>query len=371
MLKEFVSKIKSNSKIAIYGAGLSGVGLKKYIEENRQDIEILFYVDSFKTGEEDGLKIVNLGELEQYKNSIDLLIVATTRDFYELEVLFEYLEIPYLGISREIEQYYRTREYESKQKQALNVFKNEEDRKLYQLVWDWRNAKNRDELLGYVRENHGLIRYGQPGNYNKHYLEYINKNAIKTIFDAGVCNGAQFFAFKKHFPNLEHIYGFEPMYEEFKKVHYDQFIQKMPEVEIVPLALWSATEKLSFIEKSSWQSASHVKGVADYKVSFADDNVVTIQATSIDDFKKANNIEKVDFIKMDIEGSEPNALKGAINTINSDRPQLAVSIYHGLGDFVNIPLYLNEVLTDYTLRLGHYSCSHLETVLYAIPNELM
>ncbi|MGH2564314.1 MAG: FkbM family methyltransferase, partial [Ginsengibacter sp.] len=64
---------------------------------------------------------------------------------------------------------------------------------------------------------------------------------------------------------------------------------------------------------------------------------------SVDDFVNKKNISKVDFIKMDIEGSEPMALKGAINTIKKFRPKLAISIYHSMDDFVNIPLWLNSI----------------------------
>ena len=78
-----------------------------------------------------------------------------------------------------------------------------------------------------------------------------------------------------------------------------------------------------------------------------------------------------DFIKMDIEGAELSALKGGMSTIKKCRPQLAISIYRSSEDFINIPLYLKENLENYKFRLGHYSPRLSETVLYAIPNELV
>ena len=66
-----------------------------------------------------------------------------------------------------------------------------------------------------------------------------------------------------------------------------------------------------------------------------------------------------------------SALKGAKETIEKYRPQLAISIYHSDSDFINIPLYLNKTLQDYTFKLGHYSRDNNETVLYAIPDELL
>ena len=75
---------------------------------------------------------------------------------------------------------------------------------------------------------------------------------------------------------------------------------------------------------------------------------------------------------MDIEGAELSALKGGFDTIKKHRPQLAISIYHDLStDFVKIPLYLKETLENYKFTIGHYSPRLCETVLYAIPNELV
>ncbi len=94
-----------------------------------------------------------------------------------------------------------------------------------------------------------------------------------------------------------------------------------------------------------------------------------IDVTTIDKFCKDRNV-KPDLIKMDIEGAELAALKAGIETIKRYRPQLAISIYHSNEEFVSIPLYLGENLQNYTYKLGHYSPSICETILYAIPKEL-
>ena len=76
--------------------------------------------------------------------------------------------------------------------------------------------------------------------------------------------------------------------------------------------------------------------------------------------------ERVTFIKMDIEGSEYNALLGARETIVKDRPKLAVSIYHKKEDIWTLPSLILEMVPDYKLFFGHYSIAAAETVLYAI-----
>jgi FkbM family methyltransferase len=86
---------------------------------------------------------------------------------------------------------------------------------------------------------------------------------------------------------------------------------------------------------------------------------------SIDEFVLLNNLQKLDFIKMDIEGAEPGALKGAINSIKRFRPKLAIAIYHSMDDIVNIPTWLNNLNLGYKFYLGHYKIHAEETILFA------
>lgn len=97
------------------------------------------------------------------------------------------------------------------------------------------------------------------------------------------------------------------------------------------------------------------------------DQTGTTQTISIDDFVQRHSIPQINYIKMDIEGAEPYALKGAINTIRKFRPKLAIAIYHSMDDFVNIPKWLIEQNLNYDFYLGHYTIHAEETILFAYP----
>ena len=84
----------------------------------------------------------------------------------------------------------------------------------------------------------------------------------------------------------------------------------------------------------------------------------------IDEAVDPNN--RVTFIKMDIEGSELEALKGAQQTIQRDRPKLAICIYHKPEDMTDIPLYIKSLVPEYRLYVRHHSNRCSETVLYAV-----
>jgi len=110
-------------------------------------------------------------------------------------------------------------------------------------------------------------------------------------------------------------------------------------------------------------SICHTLGVS-ASVAFGGTNGKTIDITSIDKFVLDNKIEHVDFIKMDIEGAELSALKGAVETIKEFKPNLAICVYHKGKDILEIPEYLISIVPEYNFYLKHNTDSFGETVLY-------
>ena len=73
------------------------------------------------------------------------------------------------------------------------------------------------------------------------------------------------------------------------------------------------------------------------------------------------------FIKMDIEGSEPEAIRGASEVIRRHQPIMAVCLYHTTRHLWEIPLLIKELLPAYSLYLRRYSNDCWEQICYAIP----
>ncbi len=88
-----------------------------------------------------------------------------------------------------------------------------------------------------------------------------------------------------------------------------------------------------------------------------------IETIALDEFLRG---ERITFIKMDIEGAERDALKGAEQIIKAQKPKLAISIYHKPDDIVAIPSLILEMRMDYKFYIRHYSLLTNETILYAI-----
>ena len=90
-----------------------------------------------------------------------------------------------------------------------------------------------------------------------------------------------------------------------------------------------------------------------------------MRLATIDETVTRHDVPRVDFIKLDIEGSELGALKGGEMTLRRWRPRLAISLYHRPEDFFAIPLWLESLNLGYRMFLDHYTIHHEETVLYA------
>lgn len=72
------------------------------------------------------------------------------------------------------------------------------------------------------------------------------------------------------------------------------------------------------------------------------------------------------FIKMDIEGSEYYAIKGAKTVICKNKPKLAICIYHSDQDMLRLIEMIHEMVPDYRFYIRQHSNTIYETVLYAV-----
>jgi|GEM_PF-1073781 len=76
----------------------------------------------------------------------------------------------------------------------------------------------------------------------------------------------------------------------------------------------------------------------------------TVTSISLDDFISKRNIDKVDVIKMDIEGGEFDAIRGAEKLINRDHPLLLVEFNSSIADYAGWKL---QDLYDYIVSFGY------------------
>jgi UDP-3-O-acyl-N-acetylglucosamine deacetylase len=79
---------------------------------------------------------------------------------------------------------------------------------------------------------------------------------------------------------------------------------------------------------------------------------VQVPLTTIDKLVAELNLPRVDFIKMDIEGAEVPAMRGAHDTIKRFKPRMAIATEHKPDDEYTIPAAARSLRPDYQVQCG-------------------
>lgn len=203
--------------------------------------------------------------------------------------------------------------------------------------------------------------HSNPEESDQYFGPKFMKYEEEEVFvDAGCYDFLSSQALTRHCKCVKKVYAFEPdpdNYQKCLKAVERRNQKRIVDVRIFPNGVWSEKTMLHFDAIGSTSSR-----VSDEEME--NSGGIVIPVVAIDDTIDVN--DKVTMIKMDIEGSELEALKGAKKTIQRDKPKLAICIYHKPEDMWEIPLYIKKLVPEYRLYIRHYSNYGNETVLYAV-----
>jgi FkbM family methyltransferase len=179
-----------------------------------------------------------------------------------------------------------------------------------------------------------------------------------VVIDGGGCTGDTTLYFAARVGSKGRVYTFE-----FEQRNLEIMAQNLAlnphlsaSVEIVPRALWGESDEALDYDPNGPATTIALK---------EEPGTTKAMTLSIDDLVEREGLDKVDFVKMDIEGAELSALKGAERTLRAFRPTLAISAYHREEDLVNIPAYIDGLELGYEFLLDHFTLHQAETVLFA------
>jgi FkbM family methyltransferase len=159
-------------------------------------------------------------------------------------------------------------------------------------------------------------------SFKKENIGYLKNYKIKPgdiVIDVGGYEGTFSIYAAKIVGEIGKVIVFEPDTENCRRLSENIKLNGLKNVIIVNKALWCKNGKLKFNNK-------HTAG-ASFNFN-ASPYAKEIDVVSLDSELNKLGIDKVDFIKMDIEGSEVEALKGAKNVLMQNKVNLAVASYH-------------------------------------------
>ncbi len=233
--------------------------------------------------------------------------------------------------------------------------------------------------LGHLNQ-YDLSRLGFPIRLETHLLGVLNTFVLHqydlhrsctievepgdVVIDGGACWGdtALYFAERCGPDGTVLLYEFAPENLQVMARNVAANQDLAARVRIVERALWHASGERLNCEGSG--PGSHVG------VNGGERRGAHVLTDAIDDRVALESLRSVDFIKMDIEGAELDALRGAEQTLRRFAPKLAISVYHRLEHFWQIPEYLHGLSVGYRFYLDHFTIHSEETVLFAVADEL-
>ncbi|MEK4849520.1 FkbM family methyltransferase [Paenibacillus sp. FSL H7-0756] len=347
-LSELIANDSINNQrpLILYGSGSWGVYYLNAMKDLFKDFVFCDGNPSKWGTTVEGIPVINPEELKT--NYRDCHITITSLDYYD-------------------EIYQQIKEFQLQERlvMALEGFRDDQLKDYYNLIIENCGyfSKTYDALSDELSQDIFYDRLNCCISGNHEYLltlrsktpQYFDPKIIslseeEIFIDGGAYTGDTVLEFLKQTNGMfKQIYSFEP--EESKYKDYFEISSKYDNIQLLTCGLWSKRDVLRF------------NAVNDGSSGVSENGIVEIPVISIDELLDG---KPVTFIKMDIEGAELEALKGAQETIKKYKPKLAICVYHKPLDIVEIPLFLKQLVPEYKIYLRHYNISMYETVCYAV-----
>ena len=212
---------------------------------------------------------------------------------------------------------------------------------LYEHLYDYRSKKLLYGILNnWYRYDFQTLKECQENNYRDYFdLDIVHCDEDEVFVDLGAYTGDTILDYLREYNGkYKKIYAYEITDDSFKILK--QTLETYPNIEFRQKAVLDKNTT-TFIEKS-------IVGADVNKI--VESGEISIEAVSLD----SDISEKITAIKMDIEGSEEQALKGCKHHIQKEHPKLLLSVYHNHEDIWKIPKMIETIKSGYRFYLRYH-----------------
>ena len=222
-------------------------------------------------------------------------------------------------------------------------------------------------LLAFAYNQMGILKYENSYISGEQYVikqvlkQHLNQQSI-ILFDVGANCGDYSKELRSEFPNAE-IFAFEPNPHTFEKLA-KSLRSENDHCYCVGMSHKVECQTIyTYVNELDSQHASIYKDVFLNVHHATDISSIDIQLTTIDEFCEKNHIERIDFLKIDVEGYEFDVLLGAKRMLEKNR-------IHIIQFEFNATHVISRVfLNDFYLLLQDFEIYRLDTQrLIYLPN---
>jgi FkbM family methyltransferase len=175
--------------------------------------------------------------------------------------------------------------------------------------------------------------------------------------DGGACLGDTALLFSNCVGPNGRVYAFDPVEDHLLMCLENTRLMAHQNVSVLPVGLAAENVDAPPIRLGGYAPGFNAGSQAE----------APVPVRTLDHLVASGEIERMDFIKLDIEGAELDALRGGVQSIRQFRPKMAISLYHKPNDLFEIIQFVAAEFPFYELHLDHYTIHREETVLYCLP----
>jgi FkbM family methyltransferase len=189
------------------------------------------------------------------------------------------------------------------------------------------------------------------------YLKCFNNRKGSVVIDCGAHIGNCALLFSRAVGPTGVVICLEPFIESYQNLKKRIKKLKLRNVIAINKGLWHKSISLPL---NVYSNSISCKVTMDQDKSATSKNTLGIECITIDKLVAELGLQSVDFIKMDIEGAEIEALQGASNTLMELKPQVAIASYH-LRDGQLTYLEVEKILAGHNYNYNTIFPPHLTT----------
>ncbi len=184
-------------------------------------------------------------------------------------------------------------------------------------------------IRGNIKMNLNITEYIQSTLYLfRHYelplMKFIEKNVKEkqVVFDIGANVGFLTLTFSKQVKKNGKVFAFEPEPNNYKKLQENISLNNFKNISLNNFAVSSINDRLKLYLSDDNNFGTH--SLVNERINST--NFVIVDTKKIDDFVFQNNIIKIDWIKIDVEGAELDVINGAKKVLSDLKPNLIIEV---------------------------------------------